>query len=143
MNPGSMEAKMAWAFALGGGVLGGVISMFAGGWIGIGLLTAGAFLGTFMTKAGKGAGIGAGLVGTVLYAVILAVGIMMAANSAADEMAAEMAANGQGGGELATAAVGGLGLIGAILGSAFMFIVGAIASIGGAIAGATARPKTA
>lgn len=139
MTPGSMDAKMAWLFAIGGGVVGGLLGMFTSGWLGIGLLVAGGFLSTFMTRAGKGLGIGASFVGAVGYALVLGVGGMMMVSGAADEAAAQA---GEGA-ALASAAVSGLGGAAVIIAAVIAAVVGWVLALIAAVVGASVRPKTA
>ncbi|MBX3247525.1 MAG: hypothetical protein KF901_10145 [Myxococcales bacterium] len=145
MKPGSMEAKMAWAIMLGAALLAGVASLFANGWVGVGLLIAGGFLSTFLTKAGKGLGVGAAFVGSTLYAIIFAVGGIMMLDSVMAEANAAVAVDLEGQGEAAAQAAGAL--MGALGTGAIIFaavisgVVAFILSLIAAIVGASSRPK--
>ena len=140
MKPGSMETKATWMFALGAGILAGVVQLLGLGIVGLLLLAVGGFLSTFMTKASKGLGIGAGFVASILYCVFVAIATMNAADAAMAEASAGMTGTDA---QVASAVGDGIGFIGAVIGSIVSLVIGFIIMLVTSLIGAVARPKQA
>ncbi len=155
---GSMAASMAWAFAIGGGVVGTLVGFYVPGFIGmlLGLAVLGGagWAAVHMTQASTGKGILAFLVGGLVAGIIGFILVKVAASSAMSSAGGQAFndamknAQAQGGAQLTAeqqaqlaqvgnAMAGGLGVLAGVMGFVWAllktFIVGMIGCfIGGA-----------